>query len=667
MWMDTENKVTQDEVISPLSHDVSGAFSRSGESKSKEKYNPLWLDTLLVVLFVSFLYFVDFILFAGSGNLEVFKNSVFPVPEVSVILLIIPIFIVLLITPFHSQKPIKYAVASVLTFCCIYILFRQFFQYHQQFAIGAYMMPISVLVGIIISCVVFVVFQQDKLLYRVLLVVAAAVLFGNVYYTYCSKNSENHGFEETYNTQTAVEESSKKFIYFLFPNFVSSAYLSSFDNATAQKTNDLIQGFYQANGFKVFTQAYTPEYTYLENMVRSFNPSSDKSSKQHIMTTQKLDAYWRFYNLRNEYIFPQNNELYDYFKEKDYQISAYKSRDFEMCRKRYDYNVNRCVEKVNRPTDLSNTNLPVLTRAGVLAMEWLSSIFSSNNLFNVYQFLHRFGSLPLGGTNFNNLYVLDSIKIFDILAKNIRQDSGKQAYFVFADLPSNMYIYDEFCHIKDRTEWQNITDMPWENNNNNTERRNAYLQQTQCLVGQLNKFIKDLKNDGLFNDTTVVIQGTSGVGDFRKNIEHDSPIDSFVYDRMVNMAIYAPQTEKSKKAEMIDERFCAANQILAEYLFEDKKCGEDLTGFHEKTREGVNNRLKELTANAKENKVQIFEKWYKNWLEYADISGFDMNFQTKQNLSEDGLDNQETEILEDVDFPQETQKNSEENFGIDDL
>ena len=50
---------------------------------------------------------------------------------------------------------------------------------------------------------------------------------------------------------------------------------------------------------------------------------------------------------------------------------------------------------------------------------------------------------------------------FDILFENIEEDKGKQAYFVFADIPSDMYIYDEFCKIRPQTEWINRTNLPW--------------------------------------------------------------------------------------------------------------------------------------------------------------------------------------------------------------
>ena len=660
MWMDTKNRVTQDEVFAPLSHDAEGVFARSGQKYPPKKY-PLWLDTTLVVLFVSFLYGIDFILFSGSGNFEVFQDSVFPIPEISVILLLIPIFIALFIVPFHSKKTEKYIVASILTFCCIYILFKQFFQYHQQFSIGMYTMPISVFVGLVISSIIFVIFQQEKALYKVLLIVASAVMFGNVYYTYYSKNSENHGFEETHNTQRITQESQKIFIYFLLPNFTSSAYLSAVNDEETQKTNKLIQGFYQFNNFKVFTQVYTPEYTYLENMVRAFNPTSDKSSKQHVMATKKLDSYWRFYNLRKEHIFLQNNELYDYFKEKDYQISAYKSRGFEMCLKRYDYNVNRCVEKVNKPADLAVINLPLSTKVGGLFIEWISSIFSTNSLMHIYKFLSEFNILPLDGTYFDNLYILSSLNTLDILSDNIAQDTGKQAYFVFMDMPSNMYVYDEFCHIKNPNEWQNMTDMPWKKDTDNAQRRNAYLQQTKCLLGRLNKFISDLKNDGKLENTTILIQGISGISDFRKNTEHDSVIDQFIYDRTVNMAIYEKKKKKTdKQSDETDNRFCVTNQIVAEYLFENKPCNENLSDLHEKTHNNLKNRLNKLTEYNQDDQSHFFEKWYANWLNNTNVQT--QKYNTHKNMQPS--DKQEIYSQENVDLKQ---KNKIEDFGIDDL
>ena len=67
-----------------------------------------------------------------------------------------------------------------------------------------------------------------------------------------------------------------------------------------------------------------------------------------------------------------------------------------------------------------------------------------------------------------------SIKTFDILLQNIEEDKGQQAYFVFVDLLSNMYIYNEFCQIKPTDEWYDISSLPWIKNDLSQQRQLAY-------------------------------------------------------------------------------------------------------------------------------------------------------------------------------------------------
>ena len=77
-----EKESTKTHAKSPLKNDESGRFSRKGKIiKSIRQYYPIF-DTVFIVLFSLFLVAVDLILFAGSGNIEVFKNSIFPIPEI---------------------------------------------------------------------------------------------------------------------------------------------------------------------------------------------------------------------------------------------------------------------------------------------------------------------------------------------------------------------------------------------------------------------------------------------------------------------------------------------------------------------------------------------------------------------------------------------------------
>ncbi|MBR6356205.1 MAG: hypothetical protein IKR92_05065, partial [Alphaproteobacteria bacterium] len=308
----------------------------------------------------------------------------------------------------------------------------------------------------------------------------------------------------------------------------------------------------------------------------------------------------------------QDNELYDYLKKEKYKISAYKSRDIDMCRKHHKYNVSRCVEKVNRPINLRTHNVPLGKRTKVFAMEWLTSMHLFGDMSTVYKFLNKFinmNNIEAAHIDFNNLYVVDSFKTLDVVFDDIEKDSGKQAYFIFMDLPSNMYVYDEFCHLKDQTEWTNMVNMSWTRRDDKDEKQTAYMQQTLCLYGKIEQFMEKMRDEHLLNDTVLVIQGVSGVHNFKADSTHDNSIDKFMGDKSVVMAIYDNNIEDKS----VDERLCSANQILAEYLFPNKKCVEHLDGYHINIAEGINKRLTNLTQTIKDATVDKFDQWYRNW------------------------------------------------------
>ena len=614
MWMDSSNKVSQEEVIAPLSHDTTGAFSRSGKPVTKEKFDPEWLDTLLVALYVFFICAAEVILFAGSGNLPVFDGSIFPVGEVSVILGYIILFATAVTVPFHLckvQRIAKHIAAALVTILVVYIVFRQFFLYYQQYAVGAYMVPLSVFVAIFLGGVSFAFFEQDKPLYRILFVVAIGVLFLNIYTTYHGKSYDQE-FVEMRNKQKESDAEGKRFVYLMLPNLSSYAYFSFMNTPEAIKTRDIIQGFYQKHNFKIYSKAYVPDFSFAENIVRSLNPSSDKSSKQHVMPSQLLDQYWRFHNPKSEYIHLQNNELYDYLKKEKYKISAYKSHDIDMCRKMHKYNVSRCVDKVNRPINLREQNVSLGKRTKVFAMEWLNSMHLFGDISTIYKFINKFVNLnntQLAHIDFNNLYVVNSFKTLDVVLDDIETDSGNQAYFVFMDLPSNLYVYDEFCKLKDPMEWTNMVNMSWTKKDDKAEKQTAFMQQTLCLYGKIEQFMEKLQNENKLKNTVFVIQGISGVHNFKSDSSHDNSVDTFMGDKSVVMAIYDDKIED----KTIDNRLCSASQILAEYLFPEKKCVEHLDGYHVNIADGINTRLTNLTQTIKNVTVEQFDKWYQNW------------------------------------------------------
>lgn len=602
------------EVVSPLLHDHEGRFSRKGEKRFKIVYDPDWLDTIMSILFVSFLFMADFILFAGSGSVKVFGDSIFPTPEISIVLCGIVLFLTLSVLIVCVFRKLKHILISIYALLFIYVIFQQFSQYYHHINIGTYVLPVYTILGIAIAGITFAIFEQNKLLYRILYVLAAGILFFNVYITY-NKSEETHEFVESYSIAGNSETKGKKFIYLMLPDFPSYSYISTFHSPEAEITEHLITGFWQKNNFKLYNRAYTPETNYLHNMAAALNPTAKSGSSQHILKNRMLTEYWRFYNLRNEFIYLKDNELYDIFRKNNFQISAYKSRDFDMCRKNYFFNVNRCVEKVNRPTNLYDMDISSWAKAGILTIDW----FSSMNLFNdmipsLYKFLKPMmdvDKMPMVGTNYNNLYVVNSIKTFDILLEDIKKDKGKQAYFVFADVPSDMYIYDEFCKIRPQTEWLNRTNLPWIKRDYTYQRRNAYLQQVRCLTGKMEQFIEELKKADLWKDTVLIVQGISGVNNFS-----DTPIDDitedFIANRLVGMAVHDSNMKKYED----DERLCSTSDFVAEYLYGFKNCNTDSLGWHHNITDELNTKISYLSKDINKNYRTDFTKWYKEWKQH---------------------------------------------------
>ena len=93
-----------------------------------------------------------------------------------------------------------------------------------------------------------------------------------------------------------------------------------------------------------------------------------------------------------------------------------------MCHVNYELNVDRCMEKINSPVNIYGSGMPAIDRLQLFFAEWLNSmnIFSLKPLYHILDVFSAPDNLPLIGINYNNLYVINSIKTFDILAENIR-------------------------------------------------------------------------------------------------------------------------------------------------------------------------------------------------------------------------------------------------------
>lgn len=130
-----------------------------------------------------------------------------------------------------------------------------------------------------------------------------------------------------------------------------------------------------------------------------------------------------------------------------------------------------------------------------MLVQWLNSFHLSSDWSTLYGALNGFISAektPIIGIPYDYLYVVNSFKTLDVVLNDIANDKGNRAYFVFMDLPSDMYVYDEFCRVKPQDKWLAMDNYKWVSNKNLFAKRQAYQEQFSCMLGSLEQFMQKL-------------------------------------------------------------------------------------------------------------------------------------------------------------------------------
>lgn len=606
-------------------------FSRAYKTSKKFHVPEKIVAVVLKALYIFLLLAINLVLFTGSGNVSIFQEGFAFVSELSYLFGLLFFVSVILMAVSYFSVLLQNILCSVITFVFIVVLFNQFSQFdHGAFMgdffaeyLGAWTPRLLfeashvVLAFVLSLALMWFLFKVGNIalgIYVSLYFIAFAGILRNDF----NQSHNQHDFIELYQSKIKanVDTDGQKFIYVMLPNLTSSKFFAVLQDSEADETQKIINGFYAHNKFNVFPNAYNNSENPFMNMASVLNPFSKQNAVNHTMNTMLLYKYWKFFNVNDEYIFLKNNQLFDAFRKSGYKISAYKSRGFDLCQKKHMFNVDRCTEKLNKPINLYSLSISKTERAQLLFIEWISSMGIFNNLSGAYKALKIFSepeTLPLVGVNYNNLYVINSVKTFDILLENMVNDTGRQAYFVYADIPSDMFIYDQFCRIKPRHEWINMKKLPWVNFDNTDLKKHAYLQQSKCLYGKLQQFIEKLEQKNLADKTVLVINGMSGVKNFKPNGEQNF-VDDMIYDKIVMLAVKSP---KQKKFE-INTQICSSPELLSNYLFKGADCNDlEQLNIHQTLKNELAAKLAEYDSSEEQinESINTFQEWYLKWLE----------------------------------------------------
>ncbi len=613
-------------IRGPLSSDKL-RFFRGYKRSGKLKIPEFAVRSTLLGLYIFFLLGIDLILFADSGNLSVFHGMTM-LPELKLLLFVILIASFVLIYALYFSKIIQNLISAALTMLFVQAILHQFAEFDSEAFLGsllsswlgttqpqAFWSASSFILSFVLGIIVFIFLSKASLKFVVFYVFMSLVCFIGVLHNSYVHTRSVHDFIEISDQRLRLNKvkAGQRFIYIMLPDLVSYKYFGLINNMEGRETQDIISGFFAKNGFTVYENAYNQYDEAAMNILDVLNLFSNAKPQEHMMREMLLYHYWKFFNINDEYIFLKDNQLFDTFKKAGYKLTAYKSQGTDLCYKNNKFNVDRCVEKINRPANLYSLALSTGERAEILGIEWLTSMDFIDNMSPLFKFLKIFSrpeNLPMIGINYNNLYVLNSIKTFDVLAENILQDKGRNAYFIYADIPSDMFIYDQFCTIKTRNEWINQNNLPWIETDKSEFKRHAYNEQTRCLYGKLQEFLDRLKEVKLLDKSVIIIHGVSSNNNFSTKAQ-DSFVNDMLYNKLSLLAIKEPNVKKAR----VDTKLCVSKNILRQFLYGGQECEKANTlAIHENLKEELETKLNALSQkkNFKQN-IAEFESWYKYW------------------------------------------------------
>ena len=623
-----------DVIIDAPNQTISIKNKRLGRPRKKRNWGVYLFDWLVKGLMLSLLISINFVLYSTSGNYKLFPSEYMLAPEILYILAGIFSVVIGVLFLFSFSSFFQNLISSFVVAGFVLAMLNQFALFDKtsilsvwveqylgagpaQYFVGISHIVLAVAAGVCFFIFLVMASNQNIAYFTGVLLIIFVGILADAYLL----RDKQEAYKVVYDNKLQGEqENGKKFIYIFLPNAAAYNYLEDMketntNSDTIQKTMDIMLAFYAKNNFMFYPNAYVKELDPFMNMVKSFNNVNKQDAEAFTLKNVIMDGYWRFDNISDEYVYLKDNHLFDTFRKAKYRISAYQSRGIDMCRKNNDIAVDKCVEKLNTPINFDVLNVSETEKIIVLFSQWINStgLFpNKSTLYTLLKAVTNSDELPLVGIPYDGLYVVDSLNSLDMAAEDIAKDKGNRAYFVFVDLPADMFVYNEFCKVKNPSKWLAMESLPWIVNKNLYNKRNAYMEQTECLYGKLEEFLGKLNKNGLLDDSVIVIQGVSGADDLRNVLDTRNFIADFKNKRLVTMAIRDPL----KKKFSLNYDVCSAPDIVKQYLYKKGKCQELASmEMHDGAKDEIKETLKKLTISEENihKAMVVFDSWYKDW------------------------------------------------------
>ncbi len=437
------------------------------------------------------------------------------------------------------------------------------------------------------------------------------------------------------NASKAKSNEGKNLVFLAFNNLTSINNLKniSSDNKLpiADKTWQNALAFLTRNDFVIYPNAVVDNSAKpFQNLYNLYNLNDTDAHGDSFISQY---AYFDFNLLQPEKSYLDKSSLFNALKDQGYEINAYQINRINICRLGNGNMVTSCYEKVNYPIVLPADKVSITDRIIILASQWIVStglVKDINPVLNVIRYAYN--GIKAYDFKVDRLDVINSFNVFNMIINDMKYKEGNQAYFAIIDLPSDTFVYDEYCVLKPVKNWVAASGKSLA-----SQKQQAYLEQTACLYGQLDKFMRQLKKNEVDDNTSVVLVGLNNPS-FIGNIADKSFYRKIQALQQVGLAIRPLKSNGYK----FDYRFCNAGELLNMHFLNKRACKEFNTiKTTEKNLDDIKKSIKAdmfseaniISANS------FFSKWFDTWSETNNYD-FEKSANEKKELKADSQINE---------------------------
>ncbi|MCM1323605.1 MAG: hypothetical protein NC218_05545 [Acetobacter sp.] len=533
-------------------------------------------DRIFRAMFVSLLFVLDFVLFVYSINGRVLENGVINEAMIYIgggFFAVMLVLMLLLSFSGMAQNVVcgLFAMIIAILFLDQFALFdvsnfiEMWLIEHASFLTFITIIPSNWMVGLFLFLVIFFAFRSSLVIFFSVMGLICSVGLG-VYQTEMVIVKENE--YDTVKELNASNQDTREnnIVYLMAPKFPSYHFLSTIKDVNFRELRDMMVGFYAVNGFEIYPNAFVQRADTVSNIVDVYNLVNYASTSSGIRGYAEILNDWDFVHGKLDTNALEDNKLYEALAKAGYKTSSYAMPGFNFCYKGGDMFTDRCVMKHTHPVSLYDKKSSLEKNVFALLGEWVLS-FKNRELKSVAKMLMDMSSLKGMRIISENrrLSIEGAPAVFDELYEDFAGDKNGVAYMTFVELPSDLYIYDEFCNLKPRKDWVSLKDNTLYTGGIDLKRK-AYADQAKCLLGMMQMFMEKMYQNDKLQNTDIIVHGVSPLRELAGMPA--GQYGNFVADKLVSLGI-----RKGKSpAFLVNTDICLASDLVRSQMLGEKHC-----------------------------------------------------------------------------------------------